>query len=61
MDPRIRSAILLVGLVFCLAFGYLTLTVAVDSQFDIFTAASLGIIGLVAAGLIGAYRNPPDE
>lgn len=61
MDPRIRNAILLAGLGFCLAFAYLTLAVAFDSQFDIFTLVSLGIIGMVAAGLFGAYRNPPDE
>ena len=60
MNPRIRTAILLGGLLFCLFFAFLTLTVAFDSQFDIFTVASLGIIGLVAAGLLGAYRNPPD-
>jgi hypothetical protein len=61
LDPRVRSAILIGGLAFCIVFTYLTLAVAVNSQFDIFSLVSLVIIGLVATGLIGAYRNPPDE
>lgn len=56
-----RSAILIGGLAFCVVFLYLTLAVAANSQFDIFSLVSLVIIALVASGLIGAYRNPPDE
>jgi hypothetical protein len=57
----VRSAILIGGLAFCVVFLYLTLAVAANSQFDIFSLVSLVIIALVASGLIGAYRNPPDE
>jgi hypothetical protein len=61
LDPRVRSAILIGGVAFCVVFAYLTLAVAAKSQFDIFSLVSLVIIGLLASGLIGAYRNPPDE
>jgi hypothetical protein len=56
-----RTAILAVGLVFCAAFVYMTLAVAFDSTFDIFTLIALGIVGLIVLGLIGAIRNPPDD
>ena len=61
MDPNVRSAILFGGLAFCVIFGAMTITVAAESSFDIFTVVSLLIIGMIAAGVIGAIRNPPDE
>jgi hypothetical protein len=61
MDPDTRTALLAVGIVFCGGFAAMTLTVAAESSFDIFTVISLLIVGMIAAGLIGAIRNPPDE
>ena len=61
MDPEVRTALLAVGIIFCAGFAGITLTVAAESSFDIFTLISLLIVGMIAAGLIGAIRNPPDE
>lgn len=60
MDPRLRIAILLGGLFFCLLFASLTIAVAVQYGFDIFTLVSLAILGLIATGLAGAIRHPDD-
>jgi hypothetical protein len=61
VDPDLRTAILAGGLVFCAFFVFMTFVVAFDSSFDLFTLISLGVIGLIVVGLIGAIRNPPDE
>lgn len=61
MDPDLRTALLATGLLFCAGFAYMTLSVAGDSGFDIFTVVSLLIVGLIGAGLIGAIRNPPPR
>jgi hypothetical protein len=61
MDPGMRSAILAGGLAFCAFFVFMTFAVAFDSSFDLFTVASLLVIGLILVGLIGAMRNPPDD
>ena len=46
---------------FCVLFGGLTISAAVDTGPDIFTVISFLIIGMIAAGLIGAIRNPPPR
>jgi hypothetical protein len=61
LDPTTRSALLGFGLLFCAVFALMTISVAIESSFDIFTVISLLIVGMIAAGLIGAIRNPPDE
>jgi len=61
LDPDVRTARLPTGIIFCVGFAAMTLSVAADSSFDIFTVVSLLIVGMIAAGLIGAIRNPPDE
>lgn len=71
MDPDLRNALLLTGLIFCGFFAAVTLYVIFDRglRFETYGdlgalalyAASLLIIGMIAAGLIGAIRNPPDE
>ncbi len=61
MDPDLRIGLLVLGLVFCAALGLMTISVALDSSVDIFTLVSLVILAMIAAGLIGAIRNPPDE
>ena len=59
LDPTTRTAILIFGLTFCVFFAVITISVAIDSGFDIFTVVSLVIVGMIASGLIGAIRNPP--
>lgn len=61
MSPEARAAILAMGLVFCAVFAYMTIAVAMESTFDILTLISLGIIVMIAIGLIGAIRNPPKD
>ena len=71
MDPDLRNALLLLGLLFCGFFAAVTIYVIVDSGLRLRTYGDLGaiilygisllIIGLIAAGLIGALRNPPDD
>jgi len=60
MEPGTRTALLGFGIAFCAIFGLLSLSVAFDSGFSVLTVISLLIIGMIAAGLIGAIRNPPD-
>jgi hypothetical protein len=61
MDPDVRTAVLAVAVLFCVLFLTLTLGVVADSGLDILTVTSFVIIGLIAIGLIGAIRNPPDD
>ena len=52
--------VLTVGVLFCVLFLTLTIGVVADSGLDILTVTSFVIIGLLAIGLIGAIRNPPQ-
>ena len=71
MDPDLRSALLGVGIGFCALFGGLTIYAAVQLGVGLetfgdllalgFLALSFLVIAMIAAGLIGAIRNPPDE
>jgi hypothetical protein len=71
VDPDLRNALLLLGLIFCGFFAAVTIYVIVDTGLRLRTygdigaiglyAVSLLIIALIAAGLIGALRNPPDD
>ena len=54
-----RSAFLVVALIFCLGFGGMTAAVAADSGFDIFTAVSFLIVLMLMLAVLGALRNPP--
>jgi hypothetical protein len=61
VDPTTRSALLGVAIAFCALFALISIEVAVESGFDIFTVVSLLIVGMIGAGLIGAIRNPPPD
>ena len=71
MDPDLRNALLIIGLIFCGFFAAVTLYVIADTGLRLRTygdigaiilyAISLLIVVLIAAGLIGALRNPPDD
>jgi hypothetical protein len=56
-----RSAFLLVALVFCLVFAGMTAAVAAQSSFDIFTAVSFAIVAMLMIAILGALRNPPRD
>lgn len=69
MDPDLRNALLLIGLLFCGFFAAVTLYVIADTGLHLRTYGDIGaiilygisllIVGMIAAGLIGALRNPP--
>ena len=69
MDPDLRSALLGIGVAFCAVFGGLTIYAAVKLGFGLstygdllalaFLGVSLLVIAMIAAGLVGAMRNPP--
>jgi hypothetical protein len=71
LDPDLRNALLLLGLVFCGFFAAVTIYVIVHTGLHLRTYGDIGAIGLYAvslliavmigAGLIGALRNPPDD
>jgi hypothetical protein len=71
LDPDLRNALLLLGLVFCGFFAAVTIYVIVDTGLHLRTYGDIGAIGLygislliiamIAAGLIGALRNPPND
>jgi hypothetical protein len=71
LDPALRNALLIVGLIFCGFFAAVTIYVIVDTGLQLRTYGDIGaiglygvsllIIGMIAAGLIGALRNPPDD
>jgi hypothetical protein len=61
MDPRLRTAVLLFGLAFCMAFGFLTAKVAADTGFDILSLFSFAIIVMLMLAILGAIRHPPDD
>ena len=71
MDPDLRTALLLLGLIFCGFFAAVTLYVIADTGLHVRTygdigaialyAVSLLIVVMIGAGLIGALRNPPDD
>jgi hypothetical protein len=57
----VRSAFLLVALLFCLGFAGMTATVVAQSGFDIFTLTSFLIIVMIMLAVLGALRNPPGD
>ena len=59
MDPDLRNALLIGGLIFVGLFGAMTIAVAVEDGVDIFTVAALVIVVMLALPLIGALRDPP--
>jgi hypothetical protein len=71
LDPDLRNALLVLGLIFCGFFAVITLYVIADTGLHLRTygdigaiglyGVSLGIVGMIAVGLIGALRNPPDD
>jgi hypothetical protein len=71
LDPDLRNALLLIGLLFCGFFAAVTLYVIADTGLHLRTYGDIGaiilygisllIVVMIAAGLIGALRNPPDE
>jgi hypothetical protein len=60
VDPDLRNALLIGGLIFVGLFAAMTVSVAVQYGFDVLTVAAIVIVLMLALPLIGALRNPPD-
>lgn len=60
MDPTVRTALLVGGLIFCFFFGAMTATVAIEYGFDVFTVAAIVVLVFLLLPLIGALRHPPE-
>ena len=54
-------AILASALAFITLLGGLTLAVTIEHGPDILTVGSLLVLGMLAFGIVGALRHPPDE
>jgi hypothetical protein len=71
LDSDLRTALLLLGLIFCGFFAAVTIFVIVDTGLRLRTYGDIGAIALygvslliivmIGAGLLGALRNPPDD
>jgi hypothetical protein len=59
VDPDLRNALLIGGLIFLGLFAAMTVTVIAQYGLDIFTVAALVIVGMLALPLISALRDPP--
>ncbi len=60
MDPDLRTALLLGGLIFVGAFAGMTIYVALQDGVDVLTVSAAGIVAMLGLALIGALRNPPE-
>ncbi len=61
MEPDVRGAIVLVGLLFVFLFGGSALAVIAKDGLDILTIVSLMIAGLILLGVIAVIRSPPED
>jgi F0F1-type ATP synthase assembly protein I len=59
-DP-VRTAILVVTLVFVVSLAALTIHAAVQGGIDVLTGFSLLILAMLGFGVVGALRQPPGE
>ena len=59
MDPDLRNALLIGGLIFVGLFAAMTVSVVLESGVDVLTVAATFIVVILALPLIGALRNPP--
>jgi hypothetical protein len=57
----VRTAITAAALVFCCAFGFMTVYVMLSSGPDLFTGLSLIVLALLTFGILGALTEPPDK
>jgi hypothetical protein len=60
VEPEVRGAIVLVGLLFVFLFGGSALAVIAKDGLDILTIVSLMIAGLILLGVMAVIRNPPE-
>jgi hypothetical protein len=57
----VRTAITAAALVFCCAFGFMTVYVMLTRGPDLFTGLSLLVLALLTFGIFGALTEPPNK
>jgi len=57
----VRTAVFLLAVVFIGVLGFLTLFVLLSRGPDLLVVLSLVVLGLLAFGVVGALRTPPDD
>jgi hypothetical protein len=61
MEPEVRAALLVMGLLFVAVFGLMTVAVVVESGLDVLSVAAFAIVAMVLIGIVGAFRQPPGK
>jgi hypothetical protein len=61
MEPEVRAALLVMGLLFVVVFGLMTVAVVVESGLDVLSVAAFAIVAMVLIGIVGAFRQPPGK
>jgi hypothetical protein len=61
MEPEVRAALLIMGLLFVAVFGLMTVAVVVESGLDVLSVAAFAIVAMVLIGIVGAFRQPPGK
>jgi hypothetical protein len=61
VEPEIRGAIVLVGLLFVFLFGGSALVVIGEDGLDVLTVISLLIAAMIFIGVMAVVRNPPKD
>jgi hypothetical protein len=56
-----RVLVLGAVLIFIAGFAFLTFVAVVEQGFTIASALSIGILAMLAIGIVGALRNPPGR
>jgi hypothetical protein len=60
VTPRTRLAVLAIALVFIAGLAFLTFVSAIEQGITLATPVAIFILLLLAVGIVGALRNPPD-
>jgi len=61
VEPEVRSAIVLVGLLFVFLFAGSALVVIGQDGLDVLTVISLLIAAMIFIGVMAVVRNPPRD
>jgi hypothetical protein len=57
----VRTAITVAAIVFCCAFGFMTVYVMLTTGPDLFTGLGLIVLALLTFGILGALTEPPNK
>ena len=52
---------LVIGVLFCVLFGLMTVSVVATNGLDVLSIAAFAIIAMALIGLLGAVRQPPKK